>query len=519
MNDSVKKLSLPIKPKSKAKPHTSKVIKKSSHTASSHRPFSASQKAHAASSDRAGTHAQKLKSSRRDESAVVEVAHFDLMAISPPPVSVAPSSLAYQLTMAAHAAHAVVEGFSLQQVLAVLPIDEVARPNVQRLSFDVMRYLGLVQFWVQRFVEKPPAPWLQAMLWVSLTQLYLREEDEFTLVNQAVAAVEARRPHAKGLVNAILRRFLRERDAWEAAAQVDEVAVWNHPQWWIDQLKSRYSDDWQRILTVNNTRPPMTLRVNARLMDVAGYQALLAQDGRESVALSRLNGDALVLSQPCSVSVLPRFAEGVVSVQDAGAQLSAQLLDVQNGMRVLDACAAPGGKTCHLLEHFDVELLALEKDEVRARRIDENLLRLNLTAQVQVDDANLVKSWWDGVPFDRILLDAPCSASGIVRRHPDIRWLRESEDLEGLAKQQRQLLRSMWQVLAVGGRLLYCTCSIFEDEGESVLAEFLSHTPNAQRMDLPLIRRVAGSDAQLLPRVDDGLNHDGFFYAALVKVA
>lgn len=519
MNDSVKKLSLPIKPKSKAKPHTSKVIKKSSHTVSSHRPFSASQKTHAASSDRAGAHAQKLKSSRRDESAVVEVAHFDLMAISPPPALVAPSSLAYQLTMAAHAAHAVVEGFSLQQVLAVLPIDEVARPNVQRLSFDVMRYLGLVQFWVQRFVEKPPAPWLQAMLWVSLTQLYLREEDEFTLVNQAVAAVEARRPHAKGLVNAILRRFLRERDAWEAAAQVDEVAVWNHPQWWIDQLKSQYPDDWQRILMVNNTRPPMTLRVNARFMDVAGYQALLAQDGRESVALSNLNGDALVLSQPCSVSVLPRFADGVVSVQDAGAQLSAQLLDVQNGMRVLDACAAPGGKTCHLLEHFDVELLALEKDEVRAQRIDENLLRLNLTAQVQVDDANIVKSWWDGVPFDRILLDAPCSASGIVRRHPDIRWLRESEDLEGLAKQQRQLLRSMWQVLAVGGRLLYCTCSIFEDEGESVLAEFLSHTPNAQRMDLPLIRRVAGSDGQLLPRVDDGLNHDGFFYAALVKVA
>jgi 16S rRNA (cytosine967-C5)-methyltransferase len=259
--------------------------------------------------------------------------------------------------------------------------------------------------------------------------------------------------------------------------------------------------------------------VNARLMDVAGYQALLAQDGRESVALSNLNSDALVLSQPCSVSVLPRFAEGVVSVQDAGAQLSAQLLDVQNGMRVLDACAAPGGKTCHILEHFDIELLALEKDEVRARRIDENLLRLNLTAQVQVDDANLVKSWWDGLPFDRILLDAPCSASGIVRRHPDIRWLRESEDLEGLAKQQRQLLRSMWQVLAVGGRLLYCTCSIFEDEGENVLAEFLSHTPNAQRMDLALIRRVAGSDGQLLPRVDDGLNHDGFFYAVLVKVA
>jgi len=295
--------------------------------------------------------------------------------------------------------------------------------------------------------------------------------------------------------------------------------VWNHPQWWIDQLKSQYPDEWQRILTVNNTRPPMTLRVNDRLIDVAGYQALLAQDGRESVALSNLSKDALLLSQPCSVSVLPRFAEGVVSVQDAGAQLSAQLLYVQNGMRVLDACAAPGGKTCHLLEQFDIKLLALEKDEVRARRIDENLLRLNLTAQVQVADANLVKSWWDGVPFDRILLDAPCSASGIVRRHPDIRWLRELEDLEGLAKQQRQLLRSMWQVLAVGGRLLYCTCSIFQDEGENVLAEFLSHTPNAQRMDLPLIRRVAGSDGQLLPRVDDWLNHDGFFYAVLVKVA
>jgi 16S rRNA (cytosine967-C5)-methyltransferase len=519
MNDSVKKLSLPIKPKSKAKPNTSKKIKKPSQTTSSHRPFSATQRPHTASSDHSGVHAQKPKSFRRDESAVVEVAHFDLMAISPPPALVAPSSLAYQLTMAAHAAHAVVEGFSLQQVLATLPIDEVARPNVQRLSFDVMRHLGLVQFWVQRFVEKPPAPWLQAILWVSLTQLYLREEDEFTLVNQAVMAVEARLPHAKGLVNAILRRFLRERDAWELEAQGDEVAVWNHPQWWINQLKSQYPDDWQRILMVNNTRPPMTLRVNARLMNVSSYHALLAQDGRESMALPNLSADALILTQPCAVSLLPRFDEGVVSVQDAGAQLSAQLLDVRDGMRVLDACAAPGGKTCHLLEHFDVTLLALEKDEVRARRINENLLRLNLTAQVQVDDANFVKSWWNGVPFERVLLDAPCSASGIVRRHPDIRWLRESEDLEGLAKQQRQLLRSMWQVLAVGGRLLYCTCSIFDDEGERVLADFLSHTPNAQRVDLPLIRSVAGSDGQLLPRVDDGLNHDGFFYAALVKVA
>ena len=510
MTDTPKKLSLPAKPRSSAS-------KKSSHKPArpNSRPPSGERSSYARRPK-----APKPPMNPRPAPPVMADARLDLHSIIAAPADVLPpSGLAYQLTMAAHAAHAVVEGYSLQQALAVLPIDDVARANVQRLSFDAMRHLGLVQFWVQRAVDKPPVPWLQAMLWVALTQLHLREEDEFTLVNQAVAAVEARKPHAKGLVNAILRRFLRERDEWLAAASDDLVAHWNYPLWWIEKLQAQHPNDWRQILAVGNAHPPMTLRVNARATDVAAYQALLSEHGRAASPMPALSPNALVLELPCAVSQLPEFGAGAVSVQDAGAQLSVELLDLQNGMRVLDACAAPGGKTCHILERFDVDLLALEKDAPRSWRIEENFERLNLKADIEIMDANIVKKWWDGVPFDRILLDAPCSASGIVRRHPDIRWLRESADTEGLARQQKQLLRSMWQVLAVGGRLLYCTCSVFEDEGEAVISEFMGHTPNASRVELPQMRELTLTAGQLLPRMDENANHDGFFYAALIKTA
>ena len=188
-------------------------------------------------------------------------------------------------------------------------------------------------------------------------------------------------------------------------------------------------------------------------------------------------------------------------------------------MRVLDACAAPGGKTCHILERYDVNMTAIEKDEQRAARISENLQRLDLHADIIVSDANNAHQWWDRTAFDRVLLDAPCSASGIVRRHPDIRWLREANDLDGLARQQAQLLRTMWKTVAVGGRLLYCTCSIFPEEGEHVIQAFLSHTPNAQRLELPQMATLENSTGQLLPTATDERNHDGFYYAALTKTA
>ena len=431
----------------------------------------------------------------------------------------APSGLAYQISMAAHLLVAVGEGYSLQQLLAQVKIDEVARPNVQRLTFDALRHWGTTQFWINTHVSNPPAEWIQAVLCVALTQLLLREENEFTLVNEAVGAIDNHKPHAKGMVNAILRRFLRERDEWIALAQTNEVAKFNHPQWWIDTLKTQYPNDWQNILTVNNTRPPMTLRVNAQQYTATNYQTLLSTLGKNA-RTSELSEQALILDTPCPVNELPEFHSGAVSVQDAGAQFSAQLLAVQDGHRVLDACAAPGGKTAHLLElHHNIQLTALEKDAQRAERIHENLERLKLNATVIVNDANNVHHWWDGTPFERVLLDAPCSASGIVRRHPDIRWLREADDLVGLAQQQAMLLRTMWQVLAVGGRLVYCTCSIFTTECDEMIGAFMQHTPNARRIYPETLTHLQQTEVlgQLLPTATEVRNHDGFFYAVLEK--
>ena len=418
------------------------------------------------------------------------------------------TSLGYQLSMAAHVVAAVRQGYSMQHALAAIEMDDAARANVQRLSFDTMRHWGCTHFWLTHFISNAPTVWVQALLSVALTQLRQNSASEFVLVDQTVIAANNFKPHAKGLVNAILRKYLRERAAWEALVADDLEAAYNYPLWWIEDVKAEHPEQWQDILTIGNSHPPMTLRVNARQSSVADYMALLNESGMTAQAMG---GQAVVLDAPCHVNMLPNFASGGVSVQDAGAQHAPDYLDLRDGLRVLDACAAPGGKTGHILERYDVQLTALEKDATRAQRIDENLTRLKLQAEVVVCDANNVHQWWDNVPFDRILLDAPCSASGIVRRHPDIRWLRARNDLEGLARQQAQLLRTMWKVLAVGGRLVYCTCSIFKSEGEDIIKAFIEHTPNATRVDLPV--------AQLLPRMDADHNHDGFFYAALIKTA
>ena len=430
-----------------------------------------------------------------------------------------PSGLAYQISWAAHLLVAVGEGYSLQQLFAQIRMDEQARPNVQRLTFDALRHWGTTQFWLKNHIATPPAEWIQAVLCVALTQLLLQEENEFTLVNEAVLAIDNNKPHAKGMVNAILRRFLREREAWLAQAQENEVARYNHPQWLIDLLKAQYPNDWQAILRINNSHPPMTLRVNTQQYSVPQYQDMLTAAGHGSQP-SDLSPQALLLDTPCAVTALPEFAKGAVSVQDAGAQLSAQLMDIRAGQRVLDACAAPGGKTAHLLEQYnDIALTAIEKDPARAQRIHDNLNRLGLSAQVLVVDANNVHQWWDGQPFERILLDAPCSASGIVRRHPDIRWLRQADDLDSLAQQQSALLRTMWKVLAVGGRLVYCTCSIFLPECDGIIETFMQHTPNARRVYPSVLTQLQQTEriGQLLPNTQAARNHDGFFYAVLEK--
>ncbi|MFA7400728.1 MAG: 16S rRNA (cytosine(967)-C(5))-methyltransferase RsmB, partial [Sideroxydans sp.] len=332
---------------------------------------------------------------------------------------------------------------------------------------------------------------------------------QYVIVDQAVSAAKRLNPRAGGLINAVLRNYLRQRESLMLAADSEDASKYSYPQWWIDALKNQYGEKAQDILAAGNQHPPMTLRVNVRHTSASEYLALLqAQD----IAARIVAPAALIVQNPVGVERLPKFAEGWVSVQDAGAQYAAHLLQVSTGMHVLDACSAPGGKAAHLLEMADIELLALDKEEQRLTRVRENLQRLGLKAQVVCGDAATPNDWWDGKPFQRILADVPCSASGVVRRHPDIKWLRRPTDIESFARQQAQILEALWALLDNGGRLLYCTCSVFARENQYVIDSFLAKHPAAAQEKTALLADVA-STGQLLP--DE--QHDGFFYALLHK--
>src|SRR3569832_1001641 len=351
-----------------------------------------------------------------------------------------------------------------------------------------MRRLGTAEWLIAKLVKKAPPPHVGHVLACALALLIDDEASAaytpFTVVDQAVSAISARREFsfAKGPVNAVLRNFLREREALLEAAQADEVARWNYPSWRIDAVRRAWPDAWQDVLAAGNTQGPLTLRVNARHSTVDAYLQVLEQ---HHIAASKAGEYAVKLATPMPVDRIPGFSEGVVSVQDAGAQLAAQLLGVRDGMRVLDACAAPGGKTGHLLEMADETLEALESDAARAGRIVENLARLRLSAEVRSGYAGAPDAWHDGRPFDRILADVPCSASGIVRRHPDIRWLRRPGDIAALAAAQARIADALWPLVAPGGELLYVTCSIFPEEGEAQAARFERVHQDAVRLDAP----------------------------------
>jgi len=344
--------------------------------------------------------------------------------------------------------------------------------------------------------------------------------DMFTLVNQAVEAAKrgASTKAQAGFLNACLRRFLREKDALVASTDSDPQAVWNHPAWWIKRLRQEYPQRWQDILMAANAHAPMSLRVNTRKSSVADYLAQLAQTG---IAARAGSGAGIVLERPVGVQQLPGFAGGVVSVQDTAAQMAAPLLldglAQTPGLRILDACAAPGGKTGHLLELCEAQVVALEIDAKRTQRIAQNLERLGLQAQVVTADAGMPQDWWDGQLFDAILLDAPCTASGIVRRHPDVRWLRRESDIAQLAAIQKRLLQTLWGLLRPGGRLLYCTCSLFRSEGEGQIQTFLIHNTDAALLPSPghlTPRSLAKADGV---RDNGSCDHDGFYYALLQK--
>lgn len=411
--------------------------------------------------------------------------------------------------LAAGALEEVLAGAALHQVLP-RRLQQLETPGergaLQDIVYGSLRHLGRLDAWLEALLERPLTdPELGWLLRVALYQLaYTRAPAHAVVHNAVTAAGEGWR---RGLVNAVLRNFQRRRAELEKLADEQPRARWSHPDWWIAKLQAEHPAHWQGILEASQQHPPFTLRVNCRHGDVASYLQRLAEAG---LPARQTGPDAVTLDKAVPVHMLPGFDAGDVSVQDAGAQWAARLLDAQPGERILDACAAPGGKTGHVLERADVILTAVDADVARLARVEENLNRLQRSATLIQGDAAQPETWWDGRPFDRILADVPCSASGVVRRNPDIKWLRRPDDIAQFAAQQVVMLEALWRLLAPGGTLLYATCSVFNEENDGQVRAFLArHAGDAERCPLP----EPLSDGSLLPAAE----HDGFFYALLRK--
>ena len=430
-----------------------------------------------------------------------------------PPTRLPEDSLGYALLTSAELIAEVVGGTALTDALARLWAAHPATPAGVRgaildLTYSTLRDYGRQDFILGKLLQKPLPEPVQSLLRVALHRLAVRPDTAHTVVDQAVsAAATLLGGKFKGVANGVLRNALRQSGELAQAADTDMVAEHRHPPWWIRRLKNQYPQKWRAILAAGNTHPPMALRVNPLR---ASDDEVLADFAAAGITVKRLAAGTLLLDQPLSVSRLPGFAEGCLSVQDAGAQHAARYLDLDDGQRVLDACAAPGGKSAHILETADVALTALDSSPVRAQRISENLARLGLTAEVKASDCRKLDAWWDGRPFERILADVPCSASGVVRRNPDIKWLRRSDDIPRFAAQQAEILEALWQTLAPGGKMLYATCSVFAEENGDQITAFAARHPDCRR--LPIAGQL---DCQYLPCAE----HDGFFYALLEKTA
>jgi 16S rRNA (cytosine967-C5)-methyltransferase len=427
--------------------------------------------------------------------------------------------------LAANLVNAVLlDGYSLTATLANLrshaPADSSDLAAAQNLAYGVLREAGRLRFFLAQLTQRPVQPdELTGHLLVGLHELDAGLSPAYAAVNETVTVAARRYPHARAFINAVLRNFQRRREELAQAAQKNPEANWNFPTWWLQRLQAEYPAEWETIVTALNTRPPMTLRVNQRQITLADYRARLDAAGLEHRVLGE---SALMLTTPVPVAELPGFrassdhTPGLVSVQDLGAQWAAPLLDATAGMRVLDACAAPGGKTSHLLERADLDLVALDNDAGRLSRVQENLDRLGLakrpgsTIRLLAEDAGKPSLWWDKKPFDRILLDAPCTASGVVRRHPDGKWLKRAEDMQHLAREQSRLLEALWPLLKSGGKMLYATCSLFKTENTEQVAAFLARHPDARSESIEM---PGARDGQFIPSPDT----DGFFYARLLK--
>lgn len=405
----------------------------------------------------------------------------------------------------------------LPPLLATLKQAE-GRALCQELAYGTLRWYPRLAFWLGRLLERSLRSRdreVEALLLVGLYQCSETRMPAHAAVSTVVDAARAlSQPWASGMVNGVLRRFLREQQALRAAADADRQAAWAHPAWLLDALQTDWPEHWQAIAEANNGRPPMVLRVNRRRCSREDYRARLAATG--IVAEPHVHAvDALVLQQPVPVTRLPGFADGLVSVQDAAGQMAAELLDLAPGQRVLDMCAAPGSKTCHMLEREPElsEVLAVDVEPARLERLNENLCRLRLSATVRPGDGTRPADWWDGKPFQRILMDAPCSATGVIRRHPDIKLLRRERDIPALVEVQGRLLDAVWPLLEPGGMLVYATCSMLRAENRSVVEAFLRRRPDAEPVPItgrwgmpePVGRQIAAGA--------DGM--DGFYYAVL----
>lgn len=430
----------------------------------------------------------------------------------------------WQLLQAASAAvQAVSAGRALEPALQ--QIAAPVRPGAQALAYHALRELGRARALCQLLVQRKPSPAVLALLHTTLALLWAPHGAPYephTLVNQAVEAARrcAATKHSASFINACLRRFLREQDTLLAACAADPQAVYNHPTWWIECLRADHPQHWASILASAQTPPVMSLRVNVRRTSVSAYLQILREQGVQACSAGPYS---VVLQAPLPVQQLPGFAQGWVSVQDVGAQQAAPLLLQGLGgaqpLRILDACAAPGGKTGHLLELCQAQVTALDISPKRCERIVQNLQRLGLQARVLAADAADPAAWWDGQPFDAILLDAPCTTSGIVRRHPDARWLRRHSDIAQLAAVQKQLVHALWPLLKPGGRLLYCTCSVFKAEGQDQIAAFLRGHNEAAMLESPghLLPCAQGRALALQDNAHWQEQHDGFYYALIQK--
>ncbi|GLO49189.1 ribosomal RNA small subunit methyltransferase B [Pseudomonas putida] len=401
-------------------------------------------------------------------------------------------------------------------------VDERDRGLTQDLAFGTARWQPRLDLLAAQLLQKPfkaADTDVQALLLVGLYQLFYSRIPAHAAIGETVGCADKlKKPWAKGLLNAVLRRAQREGEELLAGMERDPVVRTAHPRWLQKSLKAFWPEQWEAICAANNAHPPMILRVNRRHHSRDAYLALLAEAGVGASAC-QYSRDGIVLAEACDVRGLPGFAEGWVSVQDEAAQLSADLLELAPGQRVLDACCAPGGKTCHLLEAEAglAHVVAIDLEAKRLTRVRENLERLQLDAELIACDARDTASWWDGKPFQRILLDAPCSATGVIRRHPDIKLTRQADDIPALATLQGELLDALWPTLEVGGMLLYATCSSLPTENTEVIDAFLARTPGARELDLATEAGLRQPHGRQLLAQEGG--HDGFYYAKLIKIA